>query len=40
MHGTDEKCIELGRLGHRWEDNIRMVFREVVWEGVEWMFLA
>jgi hypothetical protein len=24
----------------RWEDNIRIVFREVGWEGVDWMHLA
>jgi hypothetical protein len=30
----------LGRLRHRREDNIRMHFREIVWEGVNWMHLA
>jgi hypothetical protein len=24
----------------RWEDNIRMDLREIVWEGVNWMHLA
>jgi hypothetical protein len=28
------------RLRHKWEDNIRMDFREVGWEGVDWMHLA
>jgi len=25
---------------HRWEYNIRMGFRKIWWEGVEWMHLA
>jgi hypothetical protein len=24
----------------RWEDNIRMDLREIVWEGVEWVHLV
>jgi hypothetical protein len=27
----------LGRPRRRWEDNIRMDLREVVWDGVEWI---
>jgi len=30
----------LGRLRHRWEDNIRTNLSEIVWEGVDWMHLA
>jgi hypothetical protein len=30
----------LGRPRHRWKDNIRMVLREIGWEGVDWMYLA
>jgi len=30
----------LGRSWYRWEDNIRMDFREIGWEGVEWIHLA
>jgi hypothetical protein len=30
----------LGRLRHKWEDNIRMGLREVRWKDVEWMYLA
>jgi hypothetical protein len=30
----------LGRPRHRWEDNIVMDHREMVWEGVDWMHLA
>jgi hypothetical protein len=47
----DEKCIQLlvgksdgkrpfGEPRHRWEDNIRMDLREIVWNGVDWMHLA
>jgi hypothetical protein len=42
-HGRNEKCIRnlvrklegkrtLGRPRHRWEDNIRMDFREIRWD--------
>jgi len=27
-------------LRRRWEDNIRMDLREIVWEGVDWMHVA
>jgi hypothetical protein len=30
----------LGRLGHIWEDNIRMDFQGIVWESVDWIHLA
>jgi hypothetical protein len=30
----------LGVTGCRWEDNIRIVLREIGWEGVDWMHLA
>jgi hypothetical protein len=30
----------LGRPKRRWEDNIRMVLREMGWEGVVWIHLA
>jgi len=50
MHGRDEKCIYylvrkpewkrlLGRPRLRWEDNIRMDRKEIVWEFVEWICL-
>jgi hypothetical protein len=29
-----------GRPRRRWEDNVRMVLKEIVWEGVTWMDLA
>jgi hypothetical protein len=30
----------LGRSMHRWEDNIKMDLREVVWKCVDWIHLA
>jgi hypothetical protein len=30
----------LGRPRRRWEDNIRINLREIVWEGVDWINLA
>jgi hypothetical protein len=30
----------LGRTRSRWEDNIKMDFREVGWEGIDWIDLA
>jgi hypothetical protein len=30
----------LGRHRHRWKDNIRMDFREIEWEGFDWIHVA
>jgi hypothetical protein len=30
----------LGRLRHRWEDNIKMDLGETGWEAVDWIHLA
>jgi hypothetical protein len=30
----------LGRYRRRWEDNIKMDRREIVWESVDWIYLA
>jgi hypothetical protein len=38
--GKSEGKSPLGRLRHRWEDNIRLDLREVGWESVDWMHLA
>jgi hypothetical protein len=38
--GKPEGKRPLGRSRHRWEGNIRMDLREVMWEGVDWMYLA
>jgi len=51
MHGRCERCYKtlvgkpegkrpLGRPRHRWEDNIRMDLREMMWGGVDWMHLG
>jgi hypothetical protein len=50
-HGRDRKCIKIlvgklegkrtpGRPRRSLEDNIKMDFWEIVWEGVDWMHLA
>jgi hypothetical protein len=38
--GKPEGNRPLGRPRRRWEDNIRMDVREIVWEGVDWIHLA
>jgi hypothetical protein len=30
----------LGRQRLRWEDNMKMDFREIGWEGVDWIIMA
>jgi hypothetical protein len=37
--GEPEGKRQLGRPGHRWEDNIRMNVREIGWESVDWIHL-
>jgi hypothetical protein len=38
----EEECLQrpLGRLRHRWEDNIKMDLREIEWGGMDWVYLA
>jgi hypothetical protein len=38
--GKPEGRRPLGRPRRRWEDNIKMVLREVVREGMDWINLA
>jgi hypothetical protein len=38
--GKPEGKRPLGRPRHRSENNIRMVLREIGWEGVNWIYLA
>jgi hypothetical protein len=38
--GKPEGRRPLGRPRHRWEDNIKMDLRKVVWWGMDWMNLA
>jgi hypothetical protein len=40
LTGTPEGKKPLGRPRHRWEDGIRMYFREIGWGSVEWLQLA
>jgi hypothetical protein len=40
LFGKPEGKIQLGRPRRRWEDNIKMDFREIVFEDVEWIHLA
>jgi hypothetical protein len=50
-HTRNEKCKKkmslgnlkvrpFGRLGHRWEDNIRLDLRKKGWESVDWIYLS
>jgi hypothetical protein len=50
MHGRGEKRVQgfgvkaqrkkpLERPRRRWEEGIKMYFREIGWEGVEWIHL-
>jgi hypothetical protein len=38
--GKPEGMSPLGRLRHRWEDNIKMDFREVGWRDMVWIDLV
>jgi hypothetical protein len=38
--GRPEGKRPFGRSRRRWEDNIRIVLREIGWEGVDWIHLA
>jgi hypothetical protein len=38
--GKSEGKRPLGRSFCRWEDNIKMDLREIVWENVDWINLA
>jgi hypothetical protein len=38
--GKPEGKILLGMSRRRWEDNIKMDLRKIVWEGVDWMRLV
>jgi len=35
-----ERKRPLRRPSHRWEDNIRMDFMEMGWEGVDWIHVV
>jgi hypothetical protein len=38
--GKFERKRQCGRPKCRWEDNIKMDFREIRWKDVDWMHLA
>jgi hypothetical protein len=38
--GNLEGKTPLGRLRHRWKDNIRMDRRETGWDILDWMYMA
>jgi len=51
MYGEEMRCIQgfggkperknpLGRLRHRWEDNIKIDLQEVGWVRMDWISLA
>jgi hypothetical protein len=40
LTGKPEGKRPLERLRRRWEDGIKVVLREIVWGGVEWIHLA
>jgi hypothetical protein len=38
--GNPEGKIQLGRPSYTWEDNIKIVIREIGWSGMDWNDLA
>jgi hypothetical protein len=38
--GKPEEKRPFGRPRYIWEDNIRMDFRKIGWDGADWMHLA
>jgi hypothetical protein len=38
--GKTEGKRPLGRWRHKWEDNIKIYFREIEWSGMDWIDLA
>jgi len=38
--GRPEGKTPLGKIRRRWEHNITMNLKEIVWEGVQWIHLA
>jgi hypothetical protein len=38
--GRPEGGRQVGRTRHRWEDNIKMDFKEVGWGGMDWIAAA
>jgi hypothetical protein len=40
LTGRPEGNRPLGRPNHKWEDNIGIDFKEIGWEGVDWILLG
>jgi hypothetical protein len=40
LFGKREGKRQLGRSGLRWKGNIEMHLWEIMWEGVDWIYLA
>jgi hypothetical protein len=38
--GQQEGKRPIGRLSHRWEDNIKINLREIGWGGMDWIHLV
>jgi hypothetical protein len=38
--GEPERKRPFERPKRRWEDNINVDFKEICWEGVDWIYLA
>jgi hypothetical protein len=38
--GKSERKKPLGRLGYRWQDNIKVGVKEIRWEDVAWIHLT
>jgi len=38
--GQPERKRQLGRPRHRWTYNIKMDFKAIEWEGMDWVLLA
>jgi hypothetical protein len=38
--GTPKRKRPQGILRHRWEDNIRLDLKEIIWGGMDWIDLA
>jgi hypothetical protein len=40
LMGKPEGKKLLGRSGRRWQNNIKIEFKEICWDGADWIYLA
>jgi hypothetical protein len=40
LMGKTEERKTLGRPSLIWEDNIKMIFQQIVWESVNWIYVT